>query len=68
MHCVHHNSNYQRSQTDSESGKTGYGTFPGKRDGAVGDSSDKGVYLAGLIPLLIGVALLIYSTLLAPKE
>ena len=29
---------------------------------------DEPVYLAGLIPLLIGVALLIYPFLLAPKE
>jgi cadmium resistance protein CadD (predicted permease) len=29
---------------------------------------DKPVYLVGLIPLLIGVALLAYSYLLAPKE
>jgi uncharacterized membrane protein (GlpM family) len=29
---------------------------------------DDPVYLAGLIPLLIGVALLIYPFLLAPKE
>jgi len=27
-----------------------------------------GVYLAGLIPLLIGISLLLYSFLLAPKE
>jgi len=30
--------------------------------------NDEPVYLAGLIPLLIGLALLIYTFLLAPKE
>jgi hypothetical protein len=29
---------------------------------------DEPVYLAGLIPLLIGVALLVYAFFLAPKE
>jgi hypothetical protein len=29
---------------------------------------DSSAYLAGLIPVLIGVALLIYSYLLAPKD
>jgi len=32
------------------------------------DPGDKGVALVGLFPLLIGVALLIYSYVLAPKE
>jgi len=35
---------------------------------AVTDKGDKGVFVVGLIPLLIGVALLIHSYLLASKE
>jgi hypothetical protein len=35
---------------------------------AVLDRGDKGVALVGLFPLLIGVALLLYSYVLAPKE
>jgi hypothetical protein len=32
------------------------------------DPGDKGVALVGLFPILIGVALLVYSYVLAPKE
>jgi hypothetical protein len=35
---------------------------------AILDRGDKGVALVGLFPLLIGVALLFYSYVLAPKE
>ncbi len=35
---------------------------------AVSDKSDKGAFLVGLIPFLIGVALMIHAFLLAPKE
>lgn len=35
---------------------------------AVLDPGDKGVALVGLIPFLIGVAMLVYSYVLAPKE
>lgn len=35
---------------------------------AVSDKSDKGAFLAGLIPFLIGVALFVYAAFLAPKE
>jgi hypothetical protein len=36
--------------------------------GAILDRSDRGVIFVGAIPFLIGVALLVYSYLLAPKE
>lgn len=36
--------------------------------GAIGDKNDKGILFVGLIPLLIGVALMTYAYLLAPKE
>jgi hypothetical protein len=34
----------------------------------VSGSSDKGAFLVGLIPFMVGVALTIHSFLLAPKE
>lgn len=34
----------------------------------VSDKQDKGAFLVGLIPLLIGVALFVHTTLLAPKD
>lgn len=36
--------------------------------GAILDRSDKGVLFVGAIPFLIGVALLVHSYLMAPKE
>jgi len=42
----------------------GIGLFPLLR----GIAPDEGVYLAGFIPLLIGVALLAYGYILAPKN
>jgi hypothetical protein len=35
---------------------------------AVGDKDSKGVFLVGAIPFLIGVALLVYAYVMAPKE